>query len=195
MTTTDLSPIKAQVTKLENQANQVVISNQDDYVKGVDLVSKLKETGNLIKEKKESITKPLNEALKNARSLFAPIEMQFDNAERIVKSKLLEYKQKKDTEARAEEARIAARVEKGTLKLETAERKIQEVERVDTTTRGNRGEVQTRKIKKVRIVNEASIPREYLIPDMVKIRKDALAGIVINGTEVYEEESLAVGTF
>jgi hypothetical protein len=48
----ELVPIKAQVSKLENQAEAIVIATQEDYEHSADIVSKLKETGNLIKEKK-----------------------------------------------------------------------------------------------------------------------------------------------
>lgn len=187
----ELAPLKAQVSKYENQANAVVISTQEDYTSAIDLVSKLKETGSKIKNTKESITKPLNEALRNARELFAPIEEQFTKAEAIIKGKLLDYKRKKDAETQVEESKIAARVEKGTLKLETAEKKLDNIERVENTTRGNIGEVQVRKIRKVRIVDAAILPRTYLIPNEVAIRKDALSGVVIPGVEVYEEEVIA----
>lgn len=193
--TKELVPLRAQVTKLETQAQAVQIETQENYTQAVDLVSRIKETGALIKNKKESITKPLNEALRNARDLFAPIEQQFANAEAIIKTKLLDYKRKVDEEARKKEAAIAARVEKGTLKLETAEKKLDLVERVENTTRGKVGEVQIRKVKKIRIIDEAAIPRQYLIPDEVKIRKDALSGVVIPGCEVFEEETIAAGRF
>jgi hypothetical protein len=191
----ELTVLKGAVSKLENQATSVTISTAEEYAGAADLIAKLKETGSLIKAKKESITKPLNEALKNARELFAPIETQFANAEAIVKTKILGYKQKIDAEAREADAKIAARVEKGTLKMETAERKLDEVERVETTTRGSVGEVQIRKIRKVRITDEAALPREYLIPDNVAIRRDALGGKTIPGVEVYEEEQVAAGRY
>ena len=191
MDTKELAPIKAQVSKLENQATAVTIESQEGYGQAIDLVSKLKETGSEIKNKKESITKPLNEALRNVRDMFRPIEDQFANAERIIKNKLLDYKRKKDEEARAEEARVAARVAKGTMKLETAEKKMDSIERVENTTRGKVGQVQIKKIRKVRVTDENAIPRKYLVPDMVVIRQDALGGVEIPGIEVYEEESIA----
>lgn len=188
-----LTEFRSEVSAVERKADAIEITKSEEYANAVDIVAKLKEIGSKIKEKKESLTKPLNEALRNARELFAPLEMQFSNAEGIIKGKLLDYKRKKDEEARIEEARIAARVEKGTLKIETAERKMEAVERIDTTTRGDVGEISIRKIKKVRIVNESLIPREYLQPDMVAIRRDALGGKAIAGVEVYDEEVVAAG--
>lgn len=193
--TKELAVLKTQVSKLENQATAVTIESAEDYSAAVDIVSKLKEAGSNIKVKKESITKPLNEALKNARNLFAPIEEQFERAEGIVKQKLLTYKRKVDAEAAAKEAAIAQKVEDGKMKLETGERKLDEIERVETTTRGKVGEVQVRKIKKVRIADETALPRQYLIPDQVAIRRDALSGITIPGVEVYEEETIAAGKY
>lgn len=184
----DLAPLKAQISKLENQANALTITTPEEYGNAIDIVSKLKDTGSQIKEKKESITKPLNEALRNVRDIFRPVEIQFENAERIIKDKLLAYKRKSDEEARAKEVKIAAAAEKGTIKIETAEKKMEAIERVETTTRGKVGEVQIRKVKKVRITNETLIPRQYLVPDMVAIRRDALSGVPITGVEVYEED-------
>lgn len=189
--TKELVPLKAQVSRLENQSESIVISTPEEYNNAVDIVSKLKSVGKEIREKKESMTKPLNEALKNIRSLFAPVEEQFDNAERVLKNKLLAYKKQRDAEVAAEEAKIAARVESGTMKLETAERKVGAIERVESTTRGKVGEAQIRKIKKVRITDESLIPRQYLVPDMVAIRRDALGGKPIEGVEVYDEETVA----
>lgn len=191
--TRDLAPLKAQVTKLEARANEVQITTKEEYEGAADLIARLKETGSKLKTTKESITKPLNEALKNARSLFAPIEEQFIKAESIIKTKLLDYKKKIDEEARQKEVSIAARVEKGTLRLETAEKKIDAIERVDNTTRGKVGEVQIRTIKKVRIVDASALPREYLIPDEVAIRRDALGGKQIPGVEIYSEDVVAAG--
>lgn len=191
----ELTPIKAQVSKLENQATSVVIESQEDYAQAIDIVGNLKETGSEIKRKKESITKPLNDALRSARELFKPLESQFEKAEKIIKDKLLAYKRKKDEEAKAEEAKIGAKVVSGGLKLETAEKKIANIDRVESTTRGKIGEVQMRKVRKVRITNEQLIPRRYLVPDMVAIRRDALGGTAIDGVEVYEEETVAVGSY
>lgn len=191
----ELTTLKGQVSKLENQAQSVTIESQEDYANAVDLVSKLKETGSQIKIKKESITKPLNEALRSARDLFSPIEEQFASAEAIVKLKLLAYKKRVDEEARAKEIAIAAKVEAGKMKLPTAEKKMEAIERVETTTRGKTGEVQVRKIKKVRIIDEAALPRKYMVPNYVMLRQDALKGIIIPGAEVYEEETIAAGTF
>ncbi len=189
--TKELVPIKAQISKIENQAQSITIQTVDDQKSAIDLVSKLKDIGSDIKAKKESVTKPLNEALKNIREIFSPLETQFANAEAIIKTKLLDYKRRKDAEVRVEEAKIAKKVESGYMRLDTAEKKLEQVERVENKTRGNIGEVQVHKVPKVRIVDENLVPRQYLELNMVAIRRDALGGKTIPGVEVYYEEVIA----
>ena len=183
--------LKSRVSKLETQANTIIIESQDDYKAAIDIVSRLKETGSAIKAEKEKITKPANAILKETRSKYKPIEDQFKAAEMIVKTKLLDYNRKVNEAASKREAKIAKSLEDGNIKLETAEKKMDKVERVESTTHGDVGQVQVRKVRKVRITDKSKLPREYLTPDMVSIRRDALGGKSIPGVEVYEEESIA----
>lgn len=189
----ELTSLKGQVSKLENAASSLTIASQDDYAAATDLVAQLKDRGSKIKILKESITKPANEILRNTRAMFAPVEAQHANAEAIIKTKLLDYKRQVDAAAREAEAKIAAKVEAGRMRLDTAEKKLDTIERVENTTRGKIGEVQVRTIKKVRIVDAALLPREYLVPDEVAIRRDALGGKTIPGVETYNEDIIAAG--
>ena len=186
--TKELAPLKSQISKLEKQAQEVQITTPNENELAMNLKAKLRETGKEIIKRKEAITKPLNEALKSARELFKPIEEQFENAENIIGKKLIAWKQKLEAEVHEAEAKIAARVEKGTLKMETAERKLDEIKTPEKTVDTDHGRVQFRKIKKVRVIDENKIPDKYWVIDMIAIRKDALAGIPVDGIEVYEEE-------
>lgn len=186
--TKELSVLKGQVTKLEQQASAVIITTPEENASAMNLKAKLKETGKAIKERKEEITKPLNAALKSARELFAPIEASFEAADRFLATKLLAYKQQVEAAARAEEAKIAAKVEAGKMKIETAEKKLEKVEHIEKTTHTTHGDVQFRKIKKVRVTDESKVPDKYWVLDMVAVRRDALAGELTAGVEVYEEE-------
>lgn len=208
----ELTVLKGQVTKLENLANEITIATPEENAAATELKAKLKEIGKTLKDRKEEITGPLNAALKSARALFAPLEERYETAETIVGKKLIAYKQKVEAEARAEEAKIAAKLEaerakleaeveagkitaekaeaKLDVKLQKAEEKLESVEKVDKTVQTAHGQVQFRKIKKVRITNEELIPRYYLVVDTVKVRRDVLAGMDVPGAEIYEEETV-----
>ena len=187
-----LSLIKTQTSNLENKINSITIQDKDNYVEAITLLNRINAMGKIIKLKKELITKPLNESLRNARELFKPLEDQFLNAEKIIKKKILDYSQSVNKIAQEKEEKIAERMEKGIIKLETAEKKINEVDRINKTTQGSYGKVTIRQTRKVRIVNLSLIPREYFIPDMILIRNDALAGKNIAGVEVYLEDNVSL---
>jgi len=188
--TKEIVTLKGQVTKLNNTANEITITSPEENGSAMELKSKLKDIGNQIKERKEAITKPLNDALKSTRALFAPLETAYETAEALVGRKLLDYKRKIDEEARAKEAKIAASFEKGNIKAETAERKIEEIQRVEKTVQTDHGKVQFRIIQKMRITDPNLVPDSYWIIDEVKLRKDVLAGIVVPGAEKYGEETV-----
>lgn len=222
MDTKELGLYEKQISVLEGQATEVVIETMEEYLATVDMSAKLEEIGSKIKAQKESITKPANETLKNTRKLFKPVEDKIENAQAILNKKILAYNKKVNEAAVVQENKIADRVERGTLKEETAEKKIDAIARVGKTTQGNMGSVQIKKVMKVRIPEldaiealeaevekknlvkeeadkliregtfairlKGELPREYLKPDEVAIRRDALGGKEIPGAEVYPDD-------
>lgn len=190
----ELAIVKTQATKALTAANALIVESDEDLSKAAELLAKVKTVGKMIKLRKELITKPLMTALNSARELFKGIETSHDNAEQIIKNKILSYQSKVEKERQLVAEKIAARVEKGTMRTDTAVKKMENLPEVQTKTATTMGTVSTRIIKKVRIVDESLLPREYLTPDNVKINKAALSGVAIPGVEVYEEKTLATNT-
>lgn len=186
--TKEVEVYRSQLSDLEIKANELSIASPEENAIALEFKAKIDKTGKEIKARKEAITKPINASLRMIRELFAPLEDMFNNADTIVGGKLLAYKRKIDEETRKKEEQIAARFEKGTIKQETAERKMSELPKTQKTIDTGAGRVQFRKLKRVRITDLNLIPKQYWIIDEVKLRKDALAGIKIDGCEVYEEE-------
>lgn len=187
----ELQIVKSNTTKAANAANDLVIGNADDMTKATELLSKINLAGDMIKARKEAITKPLNAALASARDLFRPLETAQTEAKTIVSRKMIDYQTKVENERKAEEAKIAARVEKGTMKIETAAKKVEALAPVETKVEAKSGTVSFKEVRVPKVVDETKIPREYLVLDMVKIRRDALAGIQIPGVVVEVEKQLA----
>ena len=188
--TKELAPIKTQVSKIEQSATALTIKTADDLTQATEILGQIKQAGKQITEKKEAITKPLNEALKSARAFFAPIEAIWSNAERIVKDKMLTYQREQLAIAAKKTEVIEKKVEAGKMTFEKAAEKIEAVTPEKSLASENSA-VQFRTVKKVVIEDESKLPREYLVPDMVKIRKVALAGVEIAGVKVVEEQSIA----
>ena len=111
-------------------------------------------------------------------------------AEKSVKDKIIAYQDKAEKEASKKTEKIVEKVEEGKMSFDKAADKIEAITPEKTIEAGS-GSVQFRKIKEVKIVNEDKIPREYLMPDMAKIKKVALAGVSISGVEVVERRVVA----
>ena len=167
----------------------IEIKDNDTLVKGIDFLKNIKTVGKAIKQQKDKLLVPARNVVTEIRDMFRVTEGNFAEAEKNVKKKILTYNLKVEEANRIKEEKIAARVEKKTLKPETAVRKMEEIKEVPT--QGKVGKVAMRTVRKVEITDEALIPRKYLSLNMVLIRKAALAGVVIPGTKVVEEKTLA----
>jgi hypothetical protein len=191
MITTEIAPVvKQQITKAIAAAQALEIKVYEDLPKAIDLLSKIKKVGKIIKDEKEKITKPFNEGLKNARAFFAQFEAQNEEAEKIVKDKMLDYNRKVEQERIKEEAKIAAKVESGKMSLEKAAEKMELVKEAPKSVEGNVGKISIKKIKKFEVVDKTKLPFDFLQPDMVKIREAMFANQILDGVRYWEEEQI-----
>jgi hypothetical protein len=187
---TELAPVKSQLSKAETAANALEIKAAVDLTIATEILSRIKIAGNEIKERKESFTRPATDIMKRARELFAPLEAQYARAEKIVKYKIQAYHEKDLIEAQKKTEVIEKKVEAGKMGFDKAAEKIESIT-PGKTVEAKTGAVQFRKVKEVIIEDAIKLPREYLVPDMIKIRKVALAGITIPGVKVVEKEIVA----
>lgn len=187
----ELSVVRTQTTKAFAAAEQLTIKTDEDMEAATDLLSKIKKVGKLIKERKEAITRPLMESLNSTRDLFKPLEQSHASAESIIKTKMLGYQHEVEEKNRIEQQRIAARVEKGTMKQETAIEKIGNQQEVKKQAEGKVGKITTRKVTKYRVTDESKLPREFLIPNMSKINEALKAGQEVPGAESYQEDVIS----
>lgn len=187
--TNELVPqeIRNEVSIVQQQANALKVTNIDEAEQGSKLLSLVKGAKKLITERKETITRPLMKSLAAARDLFKPYELDLISSEQTIKAKLLAYQIEERAKIESQQNKIEERVKKGTMRADTAAGKlagIGDVPKVKGT--------QIRTLTKVRIVDETLIPREYLVPDMVKITDAILhQNLTVLGVEKYEEKSIA----
>lgn len=195
----EISVAKQKSTLALKAANDIsAIQDEVQLTSASKILSRIKATQKLVKEKKEGITKPLNKALENVRELFRPIETSCKEAEGIVKGKMVEYSDKVKEENRIATEKLAKRVEKGTMKVETAANKITELETAPEQVHNEIGAAQFRIEREVVVEDESKIPTQYWVLDMVKVRKDVLgnaskgiAPLKIPGVKVIEKTSVS----
>lgn len=187
----ELTVYKKEVAEIKTQASSLVINSQEDMNKSADLLHRIKKAKDTITTRKEEITRPLMTALASARDLFKPLELGFQEAEKQVKAIQLAFLVEEEARVEKEKEKIAKRVEKGTMRADTAVGKLEDLGDSPKAGSGEVGRASMRTVRKVRIVDETAIPREYLVCDMVKITKALLQeNAVIPGTEIFEEKQM-----
>lgn len=190
-----LNAEKKQVEKAGAFATSLEIKTEEDYTAALEEGKAIKDLGKTITARKEEITKPINASLKSIRALFAPMEDTVEGALALIKSKMLKYSSDKKTKEDAEKAKLDARVEKGTMKEETAERKKNEIDQAkmpNAVVASSGAAAVTTKRKAYRVIDKAKIPLQFMEPDMVKIKASFRAGTPVEGVEEYLEEGVSL---
>lgn len=193
---------KQQVSKALKAAEELVIETPEDLKGATELLSRLKTVGKMLTGKKKEITDPLNSALKGVRALFAPLEDTYSQAEKVIKEKMITYQRWVDAEAAKKQAKIAARVEKGTMKFETAQRKTAEIEAAPVSVATESGaQITYRTVKKLvvtdkvalaKAVGEGKVVADAIDPNTRVLRDLAITqGIEIPGVKVEEHKEVA----
>lgn len=182
--TKEVEQTNKQVMSLQTTANTLTLKTPADVERAGELLEAIKQAEKLITTRKEDITRPLMRGLASVRDLFKPLELTLDNAKKVTKAKMLAYDTLEQEKIAIEKARIEARVEKGTMREDTAVSKIASV--------GTGTKMKTRTLTKVRVTDETLLPREFLTPNMTAITEAILRqGQHVPGAEKYTEKVVA----
>lgn len=197
MTEAKVQKIDSEVSPFIETIDKIEIKSQDDFDMAGKKIVEFKQYEKVVKEGKESITKPLNEALRNTRSLFKPLEDKITQAKTTLLRKVNDYKREQDRIAAEQTAKLEAKIEKGTIKRpETIMKNMDKIQNVQMASSG----LSEATTKVVEFDLEAISP-EYLkeliyrpkVFDAlgVEIRKDAL-GNKAQGVEPRAEKGVTV---
>lgn len=194
---TNLTPVKRKATIAVNRANEIEINSDESLESATDILKEVKDASKVVKNRKEEITKPLNDALKSARDLFRPIEKDLQEGESIIKKKMLDYEKEIEAKRAEEAAKYEERVEKGTMRTDTAMKKMDDLETVGSNVKGEKGSANFRTVRTVKVVDPKKIPLKYLMNEKVlaaiasAVRTDVLNGTKVDGVEIVEEKQVA----
>lgn len=188
----DLVPIKARVTKMQAVVSALVVEDEDGVMEASKILTGIKDVQRKIKTYKDARIKPINDALRLLRADLKPIEEHCAENEKIVKDKVITYNTELEKIHREAEAKLAERVEKGTMKIETAARKMEEVSEVTTHISTEKGSMTIKKVKKFRVVDLSLLPLRFHLANEVAIRQRMNAGQSdLPGVEYYEEDQVS----
>lgn len=190
--TQDIEVMKKQAGTAVEVATRLEVKDDATYEEATGVLGKIKTAIKLVKEKRDEVLEPAKAVVKAETARWAPVIAEAEEAERIVKSKMLAFVNERQRLQQIEEAKIQAKVEAGRLKPETAVARMAQVaEAPKQVTTDTGAKSQVRKHKVVNVVDANLVPDMYWTLDNVAIRRDALAGLVIPGVEVREENIIA----
>lgn len=186
----DLVPFKKNLSIIENRAFALIIKTEEQTEDASDILFQISQIQERIKEEKNKFVEPAKTIILQAKKNFDPIINQCVAAEGIIKGKIIKYDKIKQKKTKKKLASISKKVASGKMSLDKASEKIEDL-KLANKYEGKEGAIQFRINKKIQIIDEKKIPREYMMPNLIKIRADALRGVKIAGIEVVEEKIVA----
>lgn len=188
MTTTELKTIEQTINPVVTAATSLVIATGDDMVRATELLSTVNKNLDRVAAEEDKVLKPLKEAVKAEQARWKPYKTALEAARDAVRKAMSIY-QTAEMKRKAEaEAKLAARVEKGTMKLETAARKSSELATPEQSVSTDVGMVKFRTVQKLEILDANWIPRQYLTVDEAAVKAALKAGIKVPGAQLVEEQ-------
>jgi len=176
------------ISPLEQAARSLTITDSEGYIAAENLLKEIMRNEKKVAEVRGQHTRPAMDTLSFIRDLFKPAELSIADAKKVIKAKMLAYENAIDEKIEREKAKLAARVEKGTMRSDTAAGKMEALEESKNIPAVKSS---VRVVTKVRVTDLSLVPLEYLVADMTKITTAVLReGITIPGVEKYEEKSI-----
>ncbi len=156
-------------------ALELKVNSQPTFLKASEFMGTLREVKKFLKEKKDSILKPLKTAKENAEALFEPAETKVATIENYLKDQIQKY----DTQLKIQEAERLAKAEQDLKDGKTIDQVTNNLEKVQTKMAA----IPTTTVYEITIVDFAKVPNEFKILDEPKARQAAKAGLKVEGLE------------
>ncbi len=156
-------------------AEALKIKTEEDHTEAVANLKKIRDEKQRGDSMRRFFTDPLNEQIKKINTLFQPTIRALESAERMIRSAMIAYQDLLAKKAEDAKAKTMEKIDAGKLSVEQGVKKIENIKTPDKTVRTEAATVSYTIRPRVEIEDESKLPREYLCPDMVKIKAVALA--------------------
>lgn len=207
----EVREVAEQARHLATIGERYSVATADEFTVAGEELRRIKAAQKRLDEVRKGITRPIDAAKKAILDLFREPETRLAAAESGVKRAMLGFQAEQDRLRQAEQrkAEEAARKERERLEAQAAKAvaagKLEKAEALEVRAATVSAPVihreapkvaglSTREVWRYEITDAALIPREYLVPDTVKIGKvvQALRGdTTIPGVRVYAERQMA----
>lgn len=199
----EVKELELDITNIQAQGKALQVSNQDEYQRGVELLSWIQKSIKKAEEKRKFFVSPLNDHVARINAFFKNFTQPLAEMREVIEPKMMAWRRAEDARIAAEEERIRKEQAAVQKKLEKEAKKnggaVPEPLPVPTfmpqakTVFADNGMATVKKNWTWKIKNRELIPNEYWILDEKKLNAAVRAGIRnIRGIEIYQEESLSV---
>lgn len=182
--TKELTTIQKSLSPIVDKALSITIKKPEDMVEATTLLSKLNSFNDRIKEEREKVTDPLNEALKAERARWKPAESANLEAIDYIRAEMSRYQTAQIALQKAKEHAIAEKLTSGKISMDKAVIQIEKVKTPEKTVTTDVGAVQFRETAILKIWDTTMIPNEYMLPDEKKILAILKEGKKVAGCEI-----------
>lgn len=180
-----------QELSLITKAATLVVDSQESMIQAATLTGKLKDVKKAtVAEEAELSDKLAKLELTKEYEARRAFRLKVEKAIKFVSDQVNKYQTLEARRASEEAAKLAARVERGTMKLDTAVRKMDEIEKPLEEFKTADGSVSFKTIPKLDITDAMLIPRKYLVVDEVAVFAALKAGETIPGAQIIQVKSL-----
>lgn len=210
---------RARAVAIRDEARALAVESPETKARAVDFLGRLARLKRDAEAHRVDLVKPLNDHVRKVNGLFTEVLGPVDEADRLVRQKMLTF----DQEERRRAAEAAARAEREQLEAEAL---LKEAERAEAagragvaesllttavareetakvaatqavappkTVAAGAGVVTVRQFWTFKAIDLGQVPREYLELNEARVRKAILAGVrEIPGLKVFQTESLSV---
>jgi hypothetical protein len=158
------------------------ITTVEDNERAAEQLKFLKVLAQEADAQQKEITDPLEQAKKATIKLFKPFKDRVAEMETTIKLKMSNFL----TLQKKKEVKLLEDFDNGKIKnVSTFTKKSQELQITSNV-------MQVRKVWTVEVENENEIPREYLVPDMEKIKQAFKDGKKVKGAKYFQKETIAI---
>lgn len=197
--------LTARTSELEATAKALIIEDEEGLRRATDMLGWIATLKRQVEERRQFFVKPLNDQVRRVNDFFKEMLRPLETADRILREKVLAYRQEQERKRREEEARLRKMLEKEQKKLEREAAKqglpapppiptpTASVAPQPKTVEGSLGAVSAKLVWDFEIEDETKIPREFLMVNEKAIRAAIKAGVRrIPGVRIFQREELAV---
>ena len=189
------SPETAAIVEQKNgiveKANTFVLDNEEKLGTASQVISWIAGAKKTYESLRKKLVQPLNDHVKMINDMFKTEVSPLEQADQVMRGKMISYQQLKEKKVAEERARIEAEAKKLAKKEQVPIKEVlksTELPQAETKV----GNTVFKKYWTYEVVDLKKVPREYLVLDTTKVQKVVNAGIrEIDGIRIFETDRIA----